>query len=368
MKIRTKLEALDDELPFKRLTVSLGDESFRTPIKASEMGTAAGPVTELHRSFTLSQLDAILEDEAVERRVNSDIKRRMGQGFNFLLVELQGPVAPRKAHLEALLDIQYEHSSVAILPANWGMLEGRVGERLSRAYTEMIESSIDIIETLNNKSIMGTIWAKMPRQYLDGLMRNFHRHGITSFVIDFDGRSVMSNPSWMRHLARQVSALGIADESFLYSMNSNEGKFIKNAERILAHDFIGSGFGIDVLGLNHLRPRMRKETWQELKERRKKNMFRIFDRSDYSYLRKDEDHLRKLWDAPRGNLFAMRRAHNIREQYAEALELQSRLASGGTIEPYIRSKALVDEGTMKNIKTIRRDVARDSSTRQSYFG
>ena len=177
----------------------------------------------------------------------------------------------------------------------------------------------------------------------------------------------MSNPSWMRHLARQISEYGIADECLLYSMNSNEGKFIKNTDRILAHDFIGSGFGIDILGLNHLRPKIRSEVWQELRQRRKKNVFRIFDRSDYSYLRKGEDELRALWGAPKGNLFGLRRAHNIREQYAEALELQTRLATGGTIEPYLRSKALVDESTMKNIKSIKKDAVRDSTTRQSYF-
>jgi hypothetical protein len=368
MKVRTKLEAVDDELPFRRFSVTLGDQTYSTPMKASERGSITSPVTELYRSFSPDQLDAVLGDEAVERRVNRDLRKRMGPAFNVFLADFQGRTAPGKAQLEALLDLQYEHSSVVVLPSHWSMLKGLTGERLLTTYQDMVHRSIDIVETLNDKTIVGTIWAKLPRQYLDALTRDLHDRGITSFVVDFDGRSVLSNPSWMRHLARQVSELGIADECVLFSVNSNEGKFIKNADRILAHDFIGSGFGIDVLGLNHLRPRMPSGAWQELRKRRRKNVFRVFDRSDYSYLKRGEDELREMWSAPGADLFAMRRAHNIREQHAEAMELQSRLAGGGTIEPYIRSKALVDEGTMRSIKSIRKDASRDAHARQSFFG
>ncbi len=367
MRLKARQTALDDRLPFRMLDVRLGDDSLATPLKASDARSGAGPLTELHKRLTIAQIDALRADEWQERKVNSDIRRRRGPQHNFFFIELDDAVVPSGPQLEALLDLQYEHSDVAVLPILSKVVKARTGDDLIATFTGLIDSSIGIIQTLNDKSILGMVPSRMPRQYLDAVMRAYFRHGVTSFAVDFDGRSAVNNPSWVRHLMRLISKEGIWDECLLYSINSGEGKFLRNAERILAQDFIGTGFGLDVLGLNHIPPRMPKERWEDLARGRKANLVRVFDRADYSYKRVDEASLRELAGPVRGSVQELKRGYNIAEQSKETRELQSRLRSTEPLESYMRTKRQVDDDTIRKMKSVRKDAFRERSVPRSLF-
>ncbi|WP_017981078.1 hypothetical protein [Methanocaldococcus villosus] len=79
----------------------------------------------------------------------------------------------------------------------------------------------------------------------------------------------------------------------LYCVNGSEGKFLKNAEVISAHDFINSGFGIDILGLKHVPPPLPPETWAKLRIKKEK-IYRIFNENTYGYHKVNEDILQNL--------------------------------------------------------------------------
>jgi len=67
---------------------------------------------------------------------------------------------------------------------------------------------------------------------------------------------------------------------------------MKNENKILAKDFMSMGFGIDILGLNHIGPRMRTEDWVRLREKRRENILRLFDKEDYAYVKYTENYLK----------------------------------------------------------------------------
>ena len=69
---------------------------------------------------------------------------------------------------------------------------------------------------------------------IEDLFSFYIKNNIKSYVIDYDGRSIDPNPSWQRNLIRQLNKHQILVESFLYSINLNQGKFKKSAKEILA--------------------------------------------------------------------------------------------------------------------------------------
>lgn len=364
MKIDIRTRETDDELPFRSLEVSFGSTSITTPIKACDRSIPVSQVNEIHKIFKVEQLDRILSDEGYERRINSEIRRKMGDGLNLFLVDVQDNIHPNMDQLEALSDIQYENSDVVVTPL-WSTLPKNLsGQALLDRHLDLTNTYLDIVETLNNKTIVGSISSRIPRQLLAPIVETFQGRGAIAFVIDLDGRSVMTNPSWIRSLVRLIAEKGELDETFLYSVNASEGRFLKNADRVLARDFMGTGFGLDILGLNHIRPKLSSKQWKEIKEARSKNLLRLFDRSDYSYYRRSEAELMDMWCAPSDKLYPHRKAHNVREQLKETVELHTRLREEASLEPYLRTKHQVDEGLFKKMRSLKRAAHEGETTKQ----
>ncbi len=364
MKVDIRTRETDDELPFRSLALSFGSTSITTPVKACDRSIPVSQVNEIHRDFKVEQLDRVLSDEGYERRTNSEIRRKMGEGLNLFLVDISDTVDPGVERLEALSDIQYENSDVVVTPL-WSSLPKQLtGQALLDRHLELTDAYLDIVETLNNKTIVGSISSRIPRQLLARIIDRYHERGVTAYLIDFDGRSVMTNPSWIRSLVRLIAEIGTMDETFLYSVNAGEGKFLKNADRVLARDFMGTGFGLDILGLNHIRPRLSSEQWKKIKKARSKNLLRLFDRSDYSYYRLTEPELMEMWRVPAAKLYARRKAHNIQEQLDETIELHGRLREEASLETYLQTKDQIDEGLLKKMRSLKRAAHEGESSRQ----
>ncbi|MCF2144590.1 MAG: hypothetical protein K9W42_12895 [Candidatus Heimdallarchaeota archaeon] len=351
MKMEVKVEHIDDELLFKRVNIRLGNNNLITPIKASFKGHKVSPVNEIYKEFKLDKLDQCLMDERVERSENQRIRRLLtDSAINTLIISYPNLEIPDEKHIEVLSDIQYENSDLIVTPIWTQMIRKLPAEELVQTFIQLTNTYIEIVETLNRKTIIGIVPSRIPRQFLEPVLKNYYNNNITSFIIDFDGRSIDTNPSWIRKLLRLMKDYEIMDESFLYAINANKGKFMKNALEILAKDFISLGFGVDVLGLNHIPPRLSSEAWKKIKQKRRENTLRLFNRKSYGYEKKTEDELRQL------NLPIKReeiKKYNISEQQAEAIVLQEVLREESTIKPYIATKEQVNEKVIKKIENIR---------------
>ncbi len=350
-----KLKKLDDNLLFKQVEIKTGDKSIITPIKAGYPKNPLEGVNEIFRKFTLQSLNKCISDEQSERTINSKLDVQKTNSINFLHVDYADIKIPEQKHIEALSDIQYENSDIVITPI-WSVITRRLnGINLLGNFINLTNKYIEIIKTLNHKGIIGTIPSRMPRQFLNKILKNYYDQGVTSFVIDFDGRSIGTNRSWIRNLFRIMrNDLDILDKTFLYSINSNEGKFMKNKKSILAKDFMSAGFGIDIIGLNHLPPRMSTEVWKRIKENRQENTFRVFNRNTYGYDKKEKEGLSNLGISNREDL----KKFNSSEQHKETSVLRKNLTENNTLEPYIRTKPQVDETTIKDIKKLRSETFR----------
>jgi hypothetical protein len=359
MHLKVKLDDIDDELLFKRVHINYGDKNIYTPMKASYKKAGSTGFNEIYRTFTYKSLDDCIKNESYERSKNQKIKSDLSTDINVLFVDYDGQEVLDDKHIEVLSDIQYSHSDIVVTPT-WSPLlrkVKKVDDSVVDKFLDFTNKFIENVETLNSKTILVLIPSKIPRLYLNRLIDNYYSKGITSFVIDFDGKSVTSNESWMRKFYRVIGSgeYKLLEESLIYSLNANEGKFAKEANEILAHDFIGTGYGIDIIGsTNHIRrffPRPPIPTGG-MQEVPKENSLRLFNRDSYGYLRKTETGLRDMGIDNRDQL----KARNIREQYEETKVLQSILKDESTIEPYITSKSMVAEKTIGVIKKVRSEA------------
>lgn len=354
MKLRVKIDNLDSELMYKRLNISIGNTTIFTPLKVSNKSISISEVNEIYKEFSIEKLDKMVADENIERAVNFDVRNELADNINIFIPNYTSLEIPKPNHIEALSDLQYQHSPIVVTPIWSKLVRSLKGDDLLHTFIDLTNKYIDIVETLNDKTIIGVIPSRMPRQFLREILDNYCSNNITSFIIDFDGRTIDSNPSWIRNLMRVLSSYGLIDNCFLYSINANEGKFLKNAMEIPAKDFISMGFGIDILGLTHVRPRMPTEIWKKVAQERKENTFRLFDSNNYAYTKQAESSLRDLWGLSGPGLRNEIKRRNIKEQYTETQVLQQKIKEEDTIEPYIKTKVRFDETFIKKIKSIRK--------------
>ena len=349
MKIKSKLSSLDEELLFKSVKIQYGDKAIITPIKTGNIQNNVSEINELLRKFSLEKIDKCISDEKEERRLNTEIKRELTSGINFFFVDYNDDKIPKKNHIELLADIQYEHSDVSITPL-WSELVRKLNEeRLLDTFLELTNLYIDIVKTMNSKTIIGVIPSRMPRQFLEPIIKNYHNKDITSFVLDLDGRSIDANTSWIRNLLRLMKDFDLVDETFVYTINSYQGRFMKNINEVIAKDFVAAGFGADILGLNHVPPRMSSEAWEKIRRERSQNTLRLFSRQSYGYRKSTESELNEIGIRGRKELTKF----NITEQYKESRTLQKRLNEQKTVEPYFKSKSLITDNLIRKIKKLK---------------
>lgn len=370
MKLKVKTKDVDDELMYRRQKIKLGGESIYTPLRSTSKGIdIEESINEIYGEFTFDSLENFQKDEEAERRKNSRLSRKEKDNFNFFIPAYRSLTLPDEEKIGTLSDLQYEHTDVIITPlwksivknmdkGNLDPIEG-LGE-----YKDLTETFIGIVETLNNKTIVGNIPTKIPRDYLNNLLDFYHDNDITSFVLDFDGTSISTNRSWIRQLFRTLIGYGIMDESLIYSINMYKGRFSSHRDSTLAKDFIVSGYGIDALGDNHKRipPEVFEVTGDEEEEKRS---HKIFDRDRWGYLRYDAEKLVDELGFRVENINDQKKKYNIKEQYKETLKLQEEIGKQSTIESYVESKGEVTDQLIDEMS--RDDILDEKQSRLSSF-
>lgn len=373
MKLKVKTKDVDDELMYRRQKIKLGGESIYTPLRSTSKGVDfENSINEIYGEFTHDTLENFQKDEEAERRKNSRLSRKEKDNFNFFIPSYRSLTLPDEEKIGTLSDLQYEHTDVIITPiwksiiknidkGNLGPIEGL------EEYKDTTETFIEVVETLNNKTIVGNIPTKIPRKYLKNLLDFYHDRDITSFVLDFDGTSASTNRSWIRRLYRILLGYGIMDESLIYSINMYKCRFSSHQESTLARDFIVGGYGIDAIGNDHTRlPPEVIEGLGDDEGEQEKRRHKIFDRDRWGYLRYDSEDLMEEFRFEFDNITDQRKKYNTKEQYKETLKLQEEIQKQSTIESYVENK---DEVTEKLIDEMSRDnILDDKQSRLSSFG
>lgn len=338
---KIKLTKLDDELPYRALRIDYKGKTLNTPIKASNKKFVSSEINEMYRSFTKDTILKGINDSDNERKLNYQIKRQSSDNeLNFFIVNYKDTAPLERKEMEFLSDIQYVNSDVIITPIWSALITSDLDiEEKERLYIKYTKEFIEISKTMNNKEILGLVSNRIPRQYLDKIVDCYYNEGVTSFIIDFDGRGMEQAESWIRHFLRILKKeYDLIEKSFLYCVNVPEGKFMKNAEKILAKDFMSYGFSFDSIGLNHIQPKLNSSAWKKIKESKAENTYRLFDRNDYSYSKRLESDLKSKGLLDKNGI----KAYNIQQQQEEIKVIRKKLEIDPTLENYLHNKKQIE--------------------------
>lgn len=354
MKVQLRVNRVDDELLMRVMEIKFADKSITTPIKSLNKTIPDSGFNEIFHRIDLKKISSISSDASQEMKFNKAARRDMADDkINMLFLSYKDNEFPNEAAMSTLADLQYVNSDVAIMPLCPGIIKSNKGEQLITNFISYIDEYLKIIETLNNKTIVGIIPAKLPRQFLQKVLERYHSHDITSFVIDSDGSSLYSNPSWIKALQRGLYSLGILDEGFIYNINSFEGRFSGKSDSTLARDFVTLTFGMDVLGSNHKPFVIPAERKVKINDALK--VPRMFDSQTYGYTRDPSLEIKTV------------KTNNILAQYREALRIQHAIAEEGTASHYIQRKSQVKENmVLDKVRELKTDLAEKKKQRSLF--
>ncbi len=354
MKLDVKVKDIDSELLYRTLEINTGKKKILTPENASYSKNPVSGINELYKRFSLdgtgntNNLDKVLTSDTYESDLNNSLKRFVNSNLNMFFVDYSDIRLPENKHIEAMSDIQYSYSDVVITPTCSKIIRDMNAEEAVDSFLNITNRFLDVVETLNNKGIAGTIPFKVPRLNIEDIIKNYYDRDITSFVIDLDGKCVQTTFSKMRMLMRLIKEYDLSEEAFLYGINSYEGKFAKDAVEIAAKDFISTGFGIDILGMNHIPPRLPSATWNQISQKEK--TYRLFSKDTYGYHKVSEQEALSRGFLNRQDI----NKYNNTLKYQETLNIKNMLHEESTLESYIATKPQVDEKTIADIKKLRK--------------
>ena len=359
MKLSVRVREMDSELMLRVLEIGFPQGRIQTPERTtSRRWLPNGAINEIYRTISPNQIDRIQSNSSEEAAFNRQLGYdRLEGSANLAILSYNGTGVPSVKETETLADIQYAHSDAAIVSLCPALVQNNIGENLLEKFSSFVQRYIGVVKTLNNKTILGVIPAKMPRQFLPGMLDIYQKNDVTSFIIDSDGTSIYTNRSWLRALQRELYLRKLSEEGFLYNINSYQGKFLKNADSVLAKDFITLPFGIDILGSNHIKPKMPTEAWAKLTAERPRTP-RLFDAGSYAYI-KSRDPKITYDDA---------RVHNIKRQQAETERLRQVVSEFGTALGHLKGKRQVAaENVVEDIAKFKEEIRERKVVHKSLF-
>jgi hypothetical protein len=359
-KLNVKLEEVDENYLYRKNVIKLGDITVETPINSTDTKSVHSKINEIFKNINFENLEHAIKIDETELGQKFR-ENKLVDSINFPIVNYTDTVFPTDKHMEMLADLCWSGGDVIVTPS-WSKISTTYeGEELLEKIISLNSRFVERAHMKNNKSLIGIIPITFPRFYLEALIDSYYDEGITSFIIDCNGRRSIDTgakkATWIRELIIQLDQRN--ENGFLYSINPLEGRFDKKRSLTPAKDYISHSYGIDILGLNHISPNLPPDVWKEISKGEK--TYKIFDRETYGYQRLSDSNLRQfgehcLQNNRIGDDNLLRRACNIEEKNKENLVLKQELDENKSLKGYISSKPFADEKALEKTSEYRKIV------------
>jgi hypothetical protein len=318
----------DDDFVSSSKTVRIGtsgDTKFNTPLKPSlKQMDGLSPVREMYRRISPETLDKCSSNSEYDRKYSESTKRQMDPGSVNIFTLAYGSTTqmPTIDQIKQMSDIQYVHTDVVVVPSWFDLIRG-LDKSQCEMYFNLSDAFYHYSSCRNNKPVMATIPTCIPNDKIPKVLKHFIDMDITSFILDFNGRSLI-NGTWLRSFIREWDSYNIEKEGIIYSMNAYQGIDKKNIGNFEAKDFVGFLGGIDIIGDKHIAKGCSDKTIPGF-ERTK-----VFDSDTYHY--------RKVFCSPNETeKYAM---ESISNQITEIENMRSFISRNESIKDAIDSKSL----------------------------
>ena len=383
----------DDDSLYVTKDLCINGKKLTTPIKSLNLSKTNSKllfndktkgINELYKRFSLnkdSKKNAIFnvlntpdkldklnyELNSLTRKTDTDTE------INILFIEYDDTKYPEKKPLEFILDTSYEYSDITPLPIVPKLPQRINSESEFQKYITFLEESIEIIETLNHKPIMGIVPPTL--LFIPEIIDFYAKKEIDSFVFDFDGKTPLSMRQTIRSFMRSLKEHDLLENSFIHSINANQGRFNKDANVVGAKDILSFGLGFDSMGERHKPLKGPKEFFEKL-QNRDENKLRLFNKEDYGYYKISPNEIQDVY--PKDSIIKMdsfanenldlrnlQKSFNLEQIGLETLRLREIINEQSALE-YLSNKPLVKKEDYKKIARMKKEISR-KQTQLSLF-
>ena len=355
-KVIAKVKKVDEELDYRLTQITYSGGTIVGPTRSIGYGIEReNAVAEGHKKFNKAQIERVTKDSDFQRSTEGDMKsKNVADALNLFFVNYTQPIDLRDKELTALVNLQYVSSEIAITPCWSGLLKETVNDDTISKLNEWNSRAIEAIERLNNKSIMGIIPSKVHHNMIGDVVKNYIDQDVTIFTIDQMGKSVKNSEAWLRELYAQLGEYKLMDNTFLYGLNCLEGRIMQKKDKVLAGDFIGSAYGIDVIGLNHVGAgRDPSGDGKRPPPAPVEASYRLFKTDSYAYEKIGEREAQTMTKVVPSKIRDEFKRRNIAAQLKEYANLGQILKEEPSALEYISTKEMVDSKLITSIKRVR---------------
>jgi hypothetical protein len=174
---------------------------------------------------------------------------------------------------------------------------------------------------------------------------------------------------------RSLKEHDLLENSFIHSINANQGRFNKDANVVGAKDILSFGLGFDSMGERHKPLKGPKEFFEKL-QNREENKLRLFNKEDYGYYKISPNEIQDVY--PKDSIIKMdsfanenldvrnlQKSFNLEQIGLETLRLREIINEQSALE-YLSNKLLVKKEDYKKIARMKKEISR-KQTQLSLF-
>ena len=381
----------DEELQYRSQEVAVGNKTMVTPIKAIDPAKM-DPLSSINTTIKcVNELYALVSTENVQEyliNTTSGLTSRLTQKQKLLrnpskeiqlcLLEFKEKQFPTQKEIEVLTDTAYVFSDITPLPM-LSNIKKKIHDEHKKdsgitydfnlakfeTFKKYLMDSIETIQQLNNKPIMGYI--PDARYYFEDLVALYAKKGINMFYFDAHLSNPITLQAPLRALMRELNNQEILEKSFIHMINPAYGRGTQNSNIIPAKDILGFGFGVDGLGERHQRPNFPVfEIIRSAPDQRP----RLFNKNTYGYLRTSEQsviakfypddsyvNISKFLVPGKPNTNTQN-SFNVEQLALESMNLRDRITNSDPMLQYVERKPNVKKQDVQFLKRAKIKQAR----------
>lgn len=272
-------------------------------------------------------------------------------------------IFPSRKGLEFLLDTSYEYSDIIPL-IGINEIHNNLNDKNFKNYLDYLQESIDIINTLNDKPIIGII-PRIGYNYIEDIINLYLKNEILAYAIDLRNATITSNHQLLRNILRFIKNAEIFDDCFIYIQNPNKGRQTKKLPIVFAKDILSIGFGVDCFGVNHIPLKAPPEYYEKIENSGERKL-RLFIKNDYGYHNYYEDKDLNV-NFPNDSYLSFNslrenenksyiiKIFNMEQLGLETLNIQNYIKNQD-VDKYLKSKSYVKEEDIKKMKKVKEDT------------
>lgn len=300
-------------LPRRRLDIA--EKTLDTPAKAIPVGkkrkkeslaSESRNASELYTQIDSGRLKELRHDpsQSVLSRLDADKVQDQEVVFAFTSFQDGHTIAPVEARqLANAVSAAGEFITTPLQPTLAGNVQPDQGltDPAYQSYYKGVELTLqEARESHPGTPVMGVL-PMLGQAYIEDLLDLYREYDVRAFALNFDRKKITASRqvSLMGPLARYLANRSLEEDVLIYAINLNPRDRELMTGVYPAANFAAVGLGVDIVGENHVSPKLPQSVFEELEashgDGETDTEFRYFDKNSATYREIALDELPDHW-------------------------------------------------------------------------